>query len=90
MRSAWEQISAAILAIPGMSAIESALKVVGSMLPDRALISMRQPRSLSFESLDEGEFHEAARGICRVIAERYWTTETPEAIENMADCMVDE
>lgn len=90
MRSAWEQISAAILSIPGMSVIESALKVVGSMLPDRALISMRQPRSLSYQSMDEGEYHEAARGICRTIAERYWPTLTPEAIEEMAEMMVEE
>lgn len=90
MRSAWDQISAAILAIPGMTVIESALKVVGAMLPERALLSMRQPRSLSFQSLDESEFHDVAKAICRTISERYWPSMAPEAIEQMAEIMVDE
>jgi hypothetical protein len=48
------------------------------------------PRSLSFESMDEGEFHQAARGICRTIAERYWPTMTEDQIAEMAESMVDE
>ena len=90
MRSAWEQISAAILAIPGMSSIESALKVVGSLLPEGALLSVRQPRSMSFDTMDESEFHEAARSICRFIASRYWPSLTADAIERMAETMVSE
>jgi hypothetical protein len=90
MRSAWEQISAAILKIPGMEVIAPALAVVGSMLPERAVLMMRQPRSLSFESMDEAEYQEAARGICRTIAERYWPMLTAEQIAEMAESMVDE
>jgi len=48
------------------------------------------PRSLSFESMGEEEFHAAACGICRTIAERYWQTLTPEQIEHMAESFVDE
>jgi hypothetical protein len=48
------------------------------------------PRSLSYESMDEGEYQEAARGISRTIAERYWPDTTPEAIERMAECMIQE
>ena len=48
------------------------------------------PRSLSFESMDEGEYRDAARGICRTIAERYWHDLTPEAVEEMAESMVQE
>lgn len=48
------------------------------------------PRSLSFESMDEGEYQQAARGISRTIAERYWHGLTPEAIERMAECMIQE
>lgn len=48
------------------------------------------PRSLSFESMDEAEFNEAARGICRTIADRYWTALSPEAIEEMAQSFVSE
>jgi len=48
------------------------------------------PRSLSFETMDEGEYQEAARGISRTIAERYWPDLTPDAIESMASCMIQE
>lgn len=48
------------------------------------------PQSLSFESMDEGQYQQAARGISRTIAERYWKDSTPEAIEQMAGCMVNE
>lgn len=48
------------------------------------------PRSLSFESLDEGEFLAAARGICRTIAERYWTDLTEDQIAEMAESFVEE
>lgn len=48
------------------------------------------PRSLSFESMDEAEFQDAARQICRFISERYWPDCSPEKIERMADCMVTE
>lgn len=48
------------------------------------------PRSLSFSSLDEGEFREVARAICRHISEKYWPTMTPEAIEEMAESFVDD
>lgn len=48
------------------------------------------PRSLSFESMDEGEFKEVISGFCRHIAKQYWPTLTPEAIEDMAGVMVNE
>jgi hypothetical protein len=44
----------------------------------------RIPKSLSFESLDEGEFNAAIKKICNHIVDRYWQTETPETIERMA------
>lgn len=88
MRSAWNQIAETILTIPGMTVIKSALDVVGAMLPEKAVVTMRQPRSLSFESMDEMEFHSAAKGICRTISERYWPDMSPERIESMAELMV--
>jgi hypothetical protein len=48
------------------------------------------PRSISYASMDEGEYQQAARGISRTIAERYWPDATPEAIEKMATCMIQE
>lgn len=47
------------------------------------------PRSLSFESMDEAEFCEAAKGICRTIAENYWPSLTSEQVEKMAECWVE-
>jgi hypothetical protein len=47
-------------------------------------VLVRLPKSLSFESLDEGEFNQAIKKICNHIVDRYWRTETPEAIERMA------
>lgn len=48
------------------------------------------PRSLSFQTMDEAEFHEAAKGICYHISKRYWPTLTALEIENMAEAMIDE
>lgn len=48
------------------------------------------PRSLSYESMDQGEFYEVMKGFCRYIAEHYWPTLTPEQIEDMSGAMIDE
>lgn len=48
------------------------------------------PRSLSFDSMDEAEFNEAAQQICRFIADRYWPDCSPSEIERIAQCMVTE
>jgi len=48
------------------------------------------PRSLSFESMGEDEFHEVVAGFCRHIASQYWPTLSPEQIEDMASVMVGE
>ncbi len=44
----------------------------------------RIPRSLSFESMDEGEFSEVFEGFCRHVCKAYWPSMTPEAIEQLA------
>jgi hypothetical protein len=49
----------------------------------------RIPRSLSFESMEEGEFRGVVEGLCKHIAATYWRTTTPERIEAMAGCMVE-
>lgn len=46
------------------------------------------PRSLSFESMDESEFKEVIAGFCQHIVKHYWTTLTPEQVEDMAGVMV--
>jgi hypothetical protein len=53
------------------------------------LVEVRVPRSLSFESMDEGEFKEMFRGLCTHVSENYWPECTPEQIEEMASAMVE-
>lgn len=48
------------------------------------------PRSLSYESMSEDEFHEVIAGFCRHISKQYWPTLTPEAVEQMAGVMINE
>lgn len=50
---------------------------------------IRWPQSLSFESMDQGEFKEVVAAFCRHIAETYWPDLEPEQIEDMADSMVE-
>lgn len=67
-----------------------ACEEIGIMVANYGMVVQLIPRSLSFESLDEGEYQEAARGICRTISERYWPEMDPEQIEEMAELMVGE
>jgi hypothetical protein len=61
---------------------------IGILVPDYGMVVQVIPRSLSFDTMDEGEYHEVARAICRLIAQRYWTKLTPEQIEQMAESFV--
>jgi hypothetical protein len=67
-----------------------ACEEIGIHVPGFGMLIQFIPRSLSFESMDEGEYHEAARGICRTISERYWPTMTAEQVEEMAESFVEE
>lgn len=63
---------------------------IGIMVANYGTVIQLIPRSLSFESMDEGEYNEAARGICRTIAERYWPSMTEDQIAEMAESFVGE
>ena len=63
---------------------------IGINVPGYGMLIQFIPRSLSNESMDEGEYHQAARGICRTIAERYWPDLDEDAIAEMADSFVEE
>jgi hypothetical protein len=67
-----------------------ACEEIGILVPGYGMVVQVIPRSLAFDSMDEGEYHEVARAICRLIAERYWLTLTPEQIEQMAESFVGE
>lgn len=62
---------------------------IGVLLPDVGMMIYRVPRSIAFDSMDEFEFREAGRALCRYIASRYWIGLDPEQIEVMAGSMVD-
>ena len=59
-------------------------------IPGMGAAEVRWPRSLAFESMDEGEFHEVLRGLCRHVAAEYWTDLDEERIADMAELMVHE
>ena len=63
---------------------------IGINVPGYGMLIQFIPRSLSFESLDEGEYHQAARGICRTISERYWKGLSEDQIAEMAESYVEE
>ena len=63
---------------------------IGVHVPGYGMLIQFIPRSLGFESLDEGEYQQAARGICRTIAERYWPSLDEDAIAEMAESFVGE
>lgn len=53
----------------------------------RIRVIYRIPRSLSFESMDEGEFKAVVRRISNHIAATYWPSLTAQQIEQMAEAM---
>ena len=59
-------------------------------IPGLGVLVSRQPRSLAFESLDQGEFYELMKSLCRHIAETYWPHMTAEAVQEMAESFVEE
>lgn len=59
------------------------------VIPGLGPVAYKVPRSLSFESMDEGEFHETFREFSRYVSKTYWRSMTPEQIERMAGLMGD-
>ena len=59
-------------------------------IPGLGTLVSKQPRSLAFESLDQGEFYELMKSLCRHIAETYWPHLTPEQVQEMAESFVEE
>lgn len=63
---------------------------IGVMVPGYGMVIQFIPRSMSFDSMDQAEYHDCAKQICRLIAERYWKGLEPEQIAEMAESMVEE
>ena len=58
---------------------------IAHKVPGCGMVVSYIPRSLSFESMDEGRFREVICTICSYIVSEYWKTETPETITNIVD-----
>lgn len=56
-------------------------------VPGMGSLLCRQPRSIAFDCMDQGEFYQLMRNLCRYIAETYWPQCTPEQVEQMVDLM---
>jgi hypothetical protein len=39
--------------------------------------------------MDDGEFKQVMKDLCRHVAKTYWPTCTPEQVEQMASCWVE-
>ena len=59
-------------------------------IPGLGTLVSKTPRSLAFESLDQGQFYEFAKSACRHIAATYWPHLTAEAVQEMAESFVEE
>lgn len=83
----WSQMSEHIVA--DVPELEKALQIVGTLL-DGVRVPVRVPRSLSFGSMDETAFRKLMRDLALYVHDRYWPSEAPEAIEQMADRLAQE
>ena len=59
-------------------------------IPGLGALVSKQPRSLSFESMEQGQFYEFTRAACRHIASTYWPHLTAEQVQEMADTFPDD
>jgi hypothetical protein len=67
-----------------------ACREIGVMVHGYGMVIQFIPRSMSFDSMDETEYHDCSKRICRLISERYWPNLGPEQIEQMAGVMIDD
>lgn len=62
--------------------------VTRTELPEFGMVlESKQPRSLAFDCMEQGQFYDFVRGVCAHIASEYWPQCTPEEIESMANAM---
>ena len=63
---------------------------VGLNFPGIGPCVYRIPRSLSFESMEDGEFSEIYRAFAQYVSATYWPTLTAKEIQEMASAMPEE
>jgi len=64
--------------------------VTETEVPGVGTLVSKRPRSLAFESMEQGEFHECVRAMCRHIAETYWPHLSAEQVQEMAESFIEE
>ena len=65
-------------------------KNAGVEIRENGTVTLRIPRSISYESMGQEEYEEVALIICRHISEVYWSGLGTVQIAEMAESMVDE
>lgn len=93
-----EMIAANIEAFEGIEAhdVLKRLQIEGNIGCDEIALNFpgvgpctyRVPRSLSFESMDQGEFSAVIAAMCAHVSRTYWPSLSPEKIEAMAEAWV--
>jgi len=63
---------------------------MGVRIPGAGYVEVRIPESISFASLDQGDFEGVFRGLARYVAERYWPELDEEQVMEMAQLMPEE
>ena len=69
--------------------LEPILNAFGLKLTEDGLLIMRCPQSLSYESMSQDEYEDAARRICDYISEVYWTNLQSWQIQEMAESFME-
>jgi len=62
---------------------------IAVVFPGIGPTTYRIPRSLSFESMDEGEFSTVFKMFCEYVASTYWPGLTDEQVKEMAELIGD-
>jgi hypothetical protein len=64
-----------------------ACEQIAIMVPGFGMVAQFIPRSISFDSMDEGEFQETMRALSRHIAATYWRGMNEDEIMRMVEVM---
>lgn len=72
-----------------ISMLEPILNAFGLKLTDDGLLIVRYPQSLSYESMTQDEYEDAAKRICLYLSENYWHGLADWQIDELAENMVD-
>lgn len=60
------------------------------VMPGVGPVHYRMPKSLAYESMDEGEFQQVYKAFASHVAKQYMQTLTPEQVEELVEIMPDE